>query len=79
MDNLELYNRVRSVPEEAKKKITAGRTKGYPGSPASAGGIVSSWGKDQPLVCHSIFRFRQLIKKKHAAFGRVKGRLLHGP
>lgn len=29
MDNLELYNRVRSVPEEAKKAITAGRTKGF--------------------------------------------------
>lgn len=29
MDNLELYNRVRSVPEEAKNKITAGRTKGF--------------------------------------------------
>lgn len=28
MDNLDFYNRVRSVPEEAKKKINAGRIKG---------------------------------------------------
>lgn len=29
MENLELYERVRSVPEEAKKEILAGRTKGF--------------------------------------------------
>lgn len=28
-NNLTLYNRVRSVPKEAKKQITAGRTKGF--------------------------------------------------
>ena len=28
MDNLYIYNRARSVPEEAKKQITAGRLKG---------------------------------------------------
>lgn len=28
MDNLELYNRVRAVPDEAKKKITGGRLSG---------------------------------------------------
>jgi hypothetical protein len=29
MDNLELYNKLRSVPEEAKREISAGRLKGF--------------------------------------------------
>lgn len=29
MDNLDLYNKVRSVPDDAKKKIEAGRLKGF--------------------------------------------------
>lgn len=28
MDNLELYNKVRNVPQEAKKEIKGGRLKG---------------------------------------------------
>ena len=29
MDNMDLYNKLRSVPSEAKKEITAGRLKGF--------------------------------------------------